>query len=319
MPEMDSTPPTANEAAVMTPEQAAHDANVAKLLHSLETVGLGREKEQSLYILSLASPYLLESDIVAIKKAAYNAEEHPYIRGACLVVLSSCAPTGTQVIQRLKGSIGILESLTPTQLDDRVWYFYKTAAGEEQVRLLPIRDAMHNSGGWLTVAKRTLDEFVSPDEDSSNLAVSLMNRLPVNPDHPISPDLHLELAKEVVSRLSQSLCKACGERSRGRSTKKCAGCRSLYYCSKECQERDWEKGHKTCCRPLDDLYTGDLVLISGLVGKQEMNGLCGQLGRFNEDKKRWEVTWIHGSNGVLLKQENLTRMLTGEEVEWLTK
>jgi splicing suppressor protein 51 len=29
---------------------------------------------------------------------------------------------------------------------------------------------------------------------------------------------------------------------------RCTGCKRGFYCSKECQKRDWEVAHKGCCK-----------------------------------------------------------------------
>ena len=45
--------------------------------------------------------------------------------------------------------------------------------------------------------------------------------------------------------------KACGNPSCNNiGTKKCSVCRSTYYCSRECQRKNWSK-HKTQCQPPD--------------------------------------------------------------------
>lgn len=41
----------------------------------------------------------------------------------------------------------------------------------------------------------------------------------------------------------------CGETKFTRNLKKCAGCKSVLYCSKECQKTDWT-AHKLSCKPI---------------------------------------------------------------------
>ncbi len=53
----------------------------------------------------------------------------------------------------------------------------------------------------------------------------------------------------VLSDLS-SICRVCGKRGEG--YKCCSKCTCVYYCSVDCQRKDWkENGHKEECRKLD--------------------------------------------------------------------
>lgn len=38
------------------------------------------------------------------------------------------------------------------------------------------------------------------------------------------------------------------------TTKRCSGCRSVYYCKRKCQEKDW-KGHKKYCVSIQNNVT----------------------------------------------------------------
>lgn len=42
-------------------------------------------------------------------------------------------------------------------------------------------------------------------------------------------------------------CPKCQETIWSRSLKKCSGCKSVFYCSVECQRLDWARGHKVAC------------------------------------------------------------------------
>lgn len=54
-----------------------------------------------------------------------------------------------------------------------------------------------------------------------------------------------------------SVCNVCGQKS----SKKCAGCKSIIYCSRDCQVKDW-KQHKDLCKDLreDDDKSASLLL-----------------------------------------------------------
>ncbi|ORY15658.1 hypothetical protein BCR33DRAFT_338975 [Rhizoclosmatium globosum] len=88
--------------------------------------------------------------------------------------------------------------------------------------------------------------------------------------------------------------------------KKCKACSAVYYCSRECQREHW-KEHKLSCRPVHELKKGDLVRLLGLSDSSDLNRRFRELGNYVEAKGRWEVTWIGGTNGILVKPENLKR------------
>ena len=60
-----------------------------------------------------------------------------------------------------------------------------------------------------------------------------------------------ESVKELLSHLS-SVCGGC--RKKGDGFKCCSKCNCIYYCSVECQIKDWkENGHKEQCKKLKEL------------------------------------------------------------------
>jgi TPR repeat protein len=58
-----------------------------------------------------------------------------------------------------------------------------------------------------------------------------------------------EDVQKVLARLS-SMCRVCGKQGEG--YKCCSKCTCVYYCSIECQRKDWKEcGHKEKCKKLD--------------------------------------------------------------------
>lgn len=62
-----------------------------------------------------------------------------------------------------------------------------------------------------------------------------------------------------------------------------------YYCSKECQTKQWHTGHKNACRKNGQLEKGDLMVIKGLVEKPEMNNIFVTVVDPIKDSNRWKV------------------------------
>ena len=58
--------------------------------------------------------------------------------------------------------------------------------------------------------------------------------------------------KKITKYLSDlsSMCRVCGKMGEG--YKQCSRCTCVYYCSVDCQRKDWkENGHKEKCKKLD--------------------------------------------------------------------
>ena len=52
---------------------------------------------------------------------------------------------------------------------------------------------------------------------------------------------------ESEKSLETNKCQCCGVSSP--DLKKCTRCKSVYYCNKVCQKRDWKERHRNTCRP----------------------------------------------------------------------
>lgn len=52
---------------------------------------------------------------------------------------------------------------------------------------------------------------------------------------------------------------------------RCTRCKLAYYCSSDCQNRQWKAGHKKACRTPGQIEVGDDMLIKGVVKKLELN------------------------------------------------
>jgi hypothetical protein len=59
-------------------------------------------------------------------------------------------------------------------------------------------------------------------------------------DNTLLPEINVLLPPK-----DTQLCSFCGATST--DVKKCSGCRSVYYCGKECQHSDWKSSHKAMC------------------------------------------------------------------------
>lgn len=63
-------------------------------------------------------------------------------------------------------------------------------------------------------------------------------------------------ASLTINRLTNRICEKCGDKSDIRCLMICKDCCLSWYCSKRCQESDWERHMLRCCRPGGPLDTG---------------------------------------------------------------
>lgn len=78
---------------------------------------------------------------------------------------------------------------------------------------------------------------------------------------------------------------------------RCSCCRKAYYCSPECQHRNWRAGHRHACRAPGQIEVGDYMILKGLVKRPELNSLVGHIVRPVRGG-RFEVS-IEGRSGTL--------------------
>ena len=84
-----------------------------------------------------------------------------------------------------------------------------------------------------------------------------------------------------------SLCGHChqGPRSPSSPLLRCSRCKIFYYCSKDCQAKDWKRGHKRFCSLIASSSEGRSHFFSGHSGQaalQWMNDCCTNIEQFSE-------------------------------------
>ena len=124
---------------------------------------------------------------------------------------------------------------------------------------------------------------------------------------------YIDLSLQVLG----SKCDCCGCGASG-TTKllKCQQCQRKYYCSKECQSKDWGQSqvkHKRSCRLPKDFKREDLIRAQGLKSRPELNGqllvVIGPAGT----EGRWEVTVVGGEKSISLSADNMALVVPAEE------
>jgi len=93
----------------------------------------------------------------------------------------------------------------------------------------------------------------------------------------------------------------------------CNGCKKAYYCSAECQKRQWkENGHKIHCRKYGEFKAGDLVQIARLKTKTDLNEkIMRVVGPDKNNEGRYEVRIegaVRGDPSYSLAAANLNQL-----------
>ncbi|CAB9496539.1 ankyrin 3, node of Ranvier (ankyrin G) [Seminavis robusta] len=76
-----------------------------------------------------------------------------------------------------------------------------------------------------------------------------------------------------MSTVSGDQCDGCGTKP-GRVMEVCGRCQVTYYCSRACQQKDWDAGHKQCCRKKGQFCDGDLVETLQPFGSVDIGCVC---------------------------------------------
>ena len=84
-----------------------------------------------------------------------------------------------------------------------------------------------------------------------------------------------------------SLCGNChqGPGSASNPLLRCSRCQIFYYCSRDCQSKDWKQGHKRFCSLIANSSKGRSHFFSGHSGQpalEWMNDCCINIDQFSE-------------------------------------
>ncbi|KAJ3074936.1 hypothetical protein HDU98_009814 [Podochytrium sp. JEL0797] len=300
---------------------------------ALQPLGLHKDKELFLRTLSSnlrqKSCPVTTSDFECLNTLAKNPAEHGYVRAvaAFLIGMGLCNPIGPsderKIFKQMQKALALFESLTPTESSDTCWFFDPDEPMQMDLKTAQNCIAKDSVSGWMS----PLWKYVSiglgrergRDWSLDEIRALYNDRCKVNPDSKYPGRDHACLGTMCFKRdpVSASLsCKTCAAVYPA-VLKPCGGCQRVWYCSTVCQKKDWKAEHKQFCRAPDVLRKGDIVKLAKLVEQMELNNQFRELGEFNVKKGRWAVTWFGGSNEILVKPENLIRILTSEEKEYL--
>lgn len=91
--------------------------------------------------------------------------------------------------------------------------------------------------------------------------------------------------------------------------KQCGRCLKAFYCSAECQNRQWRGGHKKVCRKPGHFKSGDFIKLQGIESKPELNGSIVKVVGPDPDKEgRWAVKADGGTRSISVAAEKMVQL-----------
>ena len=165
-------------------------------------------------------------------------------------------------------------------------------------------DCKKNLDNLNVSTRRAVETAFSPIDDP----VSMTHWLPVGRG---GTDLTEDMVNNLID-VGGIQCDYC--KQKGTKLRKCSSCNKGFYCSKDCQTKQWrERGHKQYCRKEGQFETGDLVQCARLKNKPEINGhIMSVVGRdqtaTEERYKLQMVGAVPGDNILSLKASNLNQL-----------
>ncbi len=133
-------------------------------------------------------------------------------------------------LEPLKKTYNVLVKLNKTDLR-KVEYFIINGGREDELKIQVIFTTFFSSDGSHNVRV----EYATSDDKMSQYSIAVLEY--------VSKYLKKLLKNESGVKVSR-ICSVCDKKSQ--TCKKCA-CRSIYYCSTDCQKTDWNR-HKTDCK-----------------------------------------------------------------------
>ena len=89
----------------------------------------------------------------------------------------------------------------------------------------------------------------------------------------------------------------------------CSRCKKAFYCSKDCQAKQWAAGHKRYCRKPGEIKPGDFVRLNGIRSQPEINGeLVEVIGPDRNSMGRWEVRIPGGNRSISVAGEKMEHL-----------
>jgi hypothetical protein len=83
----------------------------------------------------------------------------------------------------------------------------------------------------------------------------------------------------------------------------CGKCKSAYYCGPACQRSAWKAGHKEACRSPGERRPGDMMRLTGLEARPELNGRLVTLVA-PQPNNRWQVKFYPDESSVISVSTN---------------
>jgi len=164
---------------------------------------------------------------------------------------------------------------------------------------------------------RSMSKYIPPPEQrlrSDGTPMPRTQRFTGVPVGPMVGDEGVLTQGEVdqLLKVGGERCDCCGKSREELGTKllnKCSGCEKAYYCSRECQVKQWKAGHKKWCRKPGEFKPGDYIRLQGLQSQPQLNGTLVQVvGQDPKTKGRWGVKVQGGTKTISVSSEKMEQL-----------
>jgi hypothetical protein len=136
--------------------------------------------------------------------------------------------------------------------------------------------------------------------DGSEMPIETTSNL-ILPDG--STDMASALSLMERQRVGGNKCDCCKKTREDLGIKTlfyCSGCSMASYCSKECQKKQWKAGHKQACRKKSQIEIGDVMKLSELQSRPDLNDTLVTVVEPDPSKEgRWVVRGMNPPQEVI--------------------
>lgn len=266
------------------------------------------------YELIVMNPFHLQAlspeHVATLESIANDKSDLAYVRASAYFVLGTFAWGQHQIDKSAKYNRSVLDVVEKCRTDERNGVVLSSEGNVSEWNL----EVREFADDGVTEIRSTVGTYLQNLEESAKRCIELGETA-------TSDGLLRGVLSHLVRSTDDSLvdrmgagggkCDCCGKKAEamdGGELLQCSRCKMAYYCTAECQKRRWKAGHKQACRAPDQIEPGDVMLVTGIVSKPELNKKLVKIDRL-AGNGRWIVNVVGNSpQTVSLASKNLVHI-----------